>query len=120
MLFVIKCESERNITLREQEVVAVLPTVETGEAEMDDPVFSRVELKIVRIKEVVGLARQINLEVDDDDVQELLDSHDQELKMDELIEMREQEQDIEELVSLDLIQSEYQMRVENWTESLSF
>ncbi|GFX03012.1 hypothetical protein TNCV_3261581 [Trichonephila clavipes] len=42
------------------------------------------------------LSRQINLEVDSDDVQELLDSHNQELTMDELIEMHEQEQDIEE------------------------
>ncbi|XP_023218164.1 uncharacterized protein LOC111620476 [Centruroides sculpturatus] len=40
------------------------------------------------IEEVVDLARQINLEVDSDDVQELLDSHNQELTIDELIEMR--------------------------------
>lgn len=55
------------------------------------------------IKEVVILARQINLEVDSDDVQEMLYSHYQGLTIDELIEMREQ---IEELDSLDSVQSE--------------
>ncbi|GFW18690.1 hypothetical protein TNCV_1369441 [Trichonephila clavipes] len=40
--------------------------------------------------DVVDLAKQINLEVDSDDVQELQDSHNQELIFDELIEMREQ------------------------------
>ncbi|GFW75180.1 DUF4817 domain-containing protein [Trichonephila clavipes] len=49
---------------------------------------------------------QTNLEVVSDDVQELLDTHNQELTMDELIEMHEQEQDIEELESLDPVQSE--------------
>ncbi|GFX10029.1 uncharacterized protein TNCV_4101681 [Trichonephila clavipes] len=53
------------------------------------------------IEEVVDLARQINLEVDSDGVQELLDFYNQELTMDELIEMHEQEQDIEKLESLD-------------------
>ncbi|XP_023242991.1 tigger transposable element-derived protein 1-like [Centruroides sculpturatus] len=53
------------------------------------------------IEEVIDFARQINLEVDSDDVRELLDSHNQELTIDEVIEMREQEQDIEELDSLD-------------------
>ncbi|GFW25668.1 hypothetical protein TNCV_1309291 [Trichonephila clavipes] len=47
------------------------------------------------IEEVVNLLRQINLEVDSDDVQELLDCPNQELTIDELIEMHEQEQDIE-------------------------
>ncbi|GFW24435.1 hypothetical protein TNCV_606761 [Trichonephila clavipes] len=46
------------------------------------------------IEEIVDLARQINLEVDNEDIQELLDSHNQELTMNELIEMHEQ--DIEE------------------------
>ncbi|GFV97032.1 hypothetical protein TNCV_3526181 [Trichonephila clavipes] len=41
------------------------------------------------IEEVVGLARQINLEVGSDDSQELLDSHNLELTKDELIEMHE-------------------------------
>ncbi|GFU10072.1 hypothetical protein TNCV_557801 [Trichonephila clavipes] len=41
--------------------------------------------------------RQINLEVDNDDVQELLDSHNQELTVNELIEMHEQQQGIEGL-----------------------
>ncbi|GFX50988.1 integrase catalytic domain-containing protein [Trichonephila clavipes] len=49
------------------------------------------------IEEVVDLPRQINLYVDSDDVQELLDSHNRELAIDELIEMYEQEQDIEQL-----------------------
>lgn len=41
-------------------------------------------------------------EIGNDDVEELLDSHSQELTLDELIEMREQEQGIEEPDSLDL------------------
>ncbi|GFV30653.1 hypothetical protein TNCV_1777061 [Trichonephila clavipes] len=45
------------------------------------------------MKEVVDHARQINLELDSDDVQELLDSHYQELTMDHLIEMHEREID---------------------------
>ncbi|GFX93768.1 hypothetical protein TNCV_1589441 [Trichonephila clavipes] len=44
------------------------------------------------IEEVVDLARQINLEVDSDDVQELLDSHNQELPIEKM-----HEQNIEEL-----------------------
>ncbi|GFV19113.1 hypothetical protein TNCV_3223311 [Trichonephila clavipes] len=44
--------------------------------------------------ETVDLGRQINLEVDSDSVQERLDSHNQNLIIDELIEMYEQEQDI--------------------------
>ncbi|GFX73571.1 hypothetical protein TNCV_2342761 [Trichonephila clavipes] len=39
------------------------------------------------IEDIVDLVRQINLEVDRDDVQELLDSHSQELTKDEHIEM---------------------------------
>ncbi|GFW13193.1 hypothetical protein TNCV_4120941 [Trichonephila clavipes] len=46
-----------------------------------------------------GYILNVPLKVDSDDVQELLDSHSQELTMDELIEMHEQ--DIEELESLD-------------------
>ncbi|GFU51258.1 hypothetical protein TNCV_2755431 [Trichonephila clavipes] len=57
------------------------------------------------MEEVVYLARQIHLEVDQDDVQRLLDSHNQDLAMDELIEMYEQEQDIDE-DSSDPVQSE--------------
>lgn len=71
------------------------------------------------IKDVVELGRQINLEVDSDDVQELLDSHNQELTIDELIKMREQEEDIENLDSLDPVQLEDQMTVGNLTEALS-
>ncbi|GFW46328.1 uncharacterized protein TNCV_1388301 [Trichonephila clavipes] len=52
------------------------------------------------------LARQIHLEVESDDVQELLDSHNHELTIDELIEIHEQEQDIEELECLNPVQSE--------------
>ncbi|GFV45389.1 hypothetical protein TNCV_5055831 [Trichonephila clavipes] len=40
-------------------------------------------------KEVVTFIREINLEVDSDDVQGLLDSYHQELIIDELIEMNE-------------------------------
>ncbi|GFX61922.1 hypothetical protein TNCV_3777331 [Trichonephila clavipes] len=53
--------------------------------------------------EVVDHARQINLEANSDDVQELMDSHYQELTIDELIEMHEQEQDIKEFESLDSV-----------------
>ncbi|GFW75460.1 transposable element Tcb2 transposase [Trichonephila clavipes] len=49
------------------------------------------------IEEIVDFASQINLEVDSDDIQELLDFHNQELIINELIEMHKQEQDIEEL-----------------------
>ncbi|GFV83336.1 hypothetical protein TNCV_1900621 [Trichonephila clavipes] len=48
-------------------------------------------------EEVVDILRQINLEVDSDDVQELMDSYLQELTVDDLIEIHEQEQNIEEL-----------------------
>ncbi|GFX03973.1 hypothetical protein TNCV_4678771 [Trichonephila clavipes] len=68
------------------------------------------------IEEVVDLARQIL----DGLVQELLDSHNQELTIDELIEMHEQKQDIEELESSDPVQSEDRMAVGDLTESLSF
>ncbi|GFS67693.1 RNase H domain-containing protein [Trichonephila clavipes] len=54
------------------------------------------------IEEVVNIAMQINLEVDCDEVQELLDSHNHELSIDELIEMHEQ--DIENLKSLERVQ----------------
>ncbi|GFV38147.1 hypothetical protein TNCV_709701 [Trichonephila clavipes] len=46
------------------------------------------------IEEFVYLARQTNLEVDSDDMQELLRSHNQEMSTDELIEKNEQEQDL--------------------------
>ncbi|GFW58670.1 hypothetical protein TNCV_378531 [Trichonephila clavipes] len=59
---------------------------------------------------------QINLEMDKDDVQELLDSHNQELTTDELIEMHEQEHDIEELEFFYPVQSEGRMTVGNLTE----
>ncbi|GFY15903.1 hypothetical protein TNCV_1285481 [Trichonephila clavipes] len=42
------------------------------------------------VEEVVHLGK-INLEEDNDDVQELLDSHNQELTVDELLEKHEQE-----------------------------
>ncbi|GFS68444.1 hypothetical protein TNCV_4583831 [Trichonephila clavipes] len=53
------------------------------------------------IEGVKDIARQINLEVDNENIQELLDFNNQELKMDELLKMHEQEQDIKELESLD-------------------
>ncbi|GFU96720.1 hypothetical protein TNCV_839451 [Trichonephila clavipes] len=46
------------------------------------------------IQEVVDLAMQINLEVDSNDVQEMLDSHNQELTADGLIEVHEPDKDI--------------------------
>ncbi|GFT92770.1 hypothetical protein TNCV_739581 [Trichonephila clavipes] len=57
------------------------------------------------IEEVVDFAKQINLEGDVDDVQELLDSHNQQLTTDEPIEMYDQQQDVEELESVDPVQS---------------
>ncbi|GFU24342.1 hypothetical protein TNCV_942361 [Trichonephila clavipes] len=68
------------------------------------------------IEEVVDLAKQINSEVDIDDVQDLMDFHNQKLTMDELIEMHER--NLEELESLDPIQSEDRMTVENLTKGL--
>ncbi|GFV38226.1 hypothetical protein TNCV_4792121 [Trichonephila clavipes] len=49
--------------------------------------------------EVVDIGRQINLQVDSDDIRELLNSHNQESTMDYLTEMHEQQQEIEELES---------------------
>ncbi|GFX57004.1 hypothetical protein TNCV_3701691 [Trichonephila clavipes] len=49
------------------------------------------------IEEFADLPRLINLEVNGDDIQELLDSHNQKTTVDELIEMHEQKQDIEEV-----------------------
>ncbi|GFX69077.1 hypothetical protein TNCV_4945771 [Trichonephila clavipes] len=66
-------------------------------------------------EEVVDITRQINSEVESDDVQELLDSRNQELTMNELIEMHEQEQDIEELESVDPFQPEDRTTVDNLT-----
>ncbi|GFW48537.1 tigger transposable element-derived protein 1 [Trichonephila clavipes] len=60
---------------------------------------------------------QIILEVDSDDVQELLDFHNQELTTNKLIEMHGQ--DIEELESLDPFQSVDRMAVRNLKENLS-
>ncbi|GFV64647.1 hypothetical protein TNCV_2728571 [Trichonephila clavipes] len=61
------------------------------------------------IEEVVDHARQINLEVDSDDVQELMDSSNQKLIMDELIKMHDQ--DVKEC--LDPVQSEDRMTIGN-------
>ncbi|GFW70915.1 hypothetical protein TNCV_2196031 [Trichonephila clavipes] len=69
-------------------------------------------------EEIVDFARQINLVVDSGDVQELLDSHNQELTMDELVEMYEREQDIEELV-FRLSSIRRSITVGNWIEGLS-
>ncbi|GFX07676.1 histone-lysine N-methyltransferase SETMAR [Trichonephila clavipes] len=63
------------------------------------------------IEEVIDLTIQINLEGDLGDVQEILDSHNQELTIDGLIKMHEHDQDIEELESLDPEQSKKQMTV---------
>ncbi|GBP34031.1 hypothetical protein EVAR_94043_1 [Eumeta japonica] len=71
------------------------------------------------IKDVVKLGRQINLEVDSDDVQELLDSYNQKFTIDELIKMHEQEDNTENLDSLDPVQLENQITVGNLTEDLS-
>ncbi|GFW98716.1 tigger transposable element-derived protein 1 [Trichonephila clavipes] len=68
------------------------------------------------IEEVVNFERQINLEVDSDDIQELQNSHNQELTTDDFIAIHEQ--DIEKFESLDSIQSEDQMTVGNLTEGL--
>ncbi|GFU29298.1 hypothetical protein TNCV_3334921 [Trichonephila clavipes] len=61
------------------------------------------------IEEVINPARQKHLKVDSVNVQELLNSHNQELTIDELIEMHEQ--DIEEVESEDPVQSENRMMV---------
>ncbi|GFT01654.1 hypothetical protein TNCV_4204861 [Trichonephila clavipes] len=67
------------------------------------------------IQEMVNLIRQINSYVGNDDVQELLYSHNQEQTIDKLIKMHEQVQDIEELEYLDPVQSENHMTVGNFT-----
>ncbi|GFV06008.1 hypothetical protein TNCV_3142991 [Trichonephila clavipes] len=52
--------------------------------------------EIGNVIEGVDLVMQLNLEVDRGDIQELLDSHNQELTIDELLEMPQPEQNIEE------------------------
>ncbi|GFW85420.1 tigger transposable element-derived protein 1 [Trichonephila clavipes] len=69
--------------------------------------------------EVVDLSGQINLEVDSDDVQDLLDFHNQKLTMDLLLDMHKQQHVIEELESLYPVQSEDRMMVGNLTEGLN-
>ncbi|GFV77556.1 hypothetical protein TNCV_1070851 [Trichonephila clavipes] len=60
------------------------------------------------------------MKVDSDDVQELLDSLNQELRIDEFLEMHEKEQEtIEKLESLDPFQSEKRRAFGNLTEGLS-
>lgn len=71
------------------------------------------------LKDVVELGIQRNLKVDSDDVQELLNSHNEELTIDEFIKMREQGRDINNLDSLDLVQLEDQITVVNLTEVFS-
>ncbi|GFW27950.1 hypothetical protein TNCV_768301 [Trichonephila clavipes] len=66
-------------------------------------------------EEVVNLHRQIDLESNNNDTRTLRDPHNQDLAIDEVLEMHEQEQDIE---SLDLVQSEDRMTVENSLKSL--
>ncbi|GFX50725.1 hypothetical protein TNCV_2723111 [Trichonephila clavipes] len=59
-------------------------TIKTQAESLSEP----TEIGFV-IEDVVDLARQINSEMDSDDVQELLDSYNQGLTVDELIEMHE-------------------------------
>ncbi|GFU29290.1 tigger transposable element-derived protein 1 [Trichonephila clavipes] len=70
------------------------------------------------IEKVVDFSRKIISEVDSNDVQELLDFHNQELTVNELIEMHEQDTN-EDLKSEDPVQSENRMTVGNLT-GLSF
>ncbi|GFW99182.1 hypothetical protein TNCV_3009501 [Trichonephila clavipes] len=71
-----------------------------------------------RQDEVVDSASKINFEKDSHGVQRLLDSHKQELTVDELIVLHEQEKDIEELESLDPVQSDDRLTVDNLMEGL--
>ena len=71
------------------EQTAIFFTSETQEETISDP----EQIPII-IEELIYIAKQLNLEVDNDDVQELLDSHNQELTIDEFIKMRQYEQDI--------------------------
>ncbi|GFU19707.1 hypothetical protein TNCV_3960581 [Trichonephila clavipes] len=67
------------------------------------------------LNELIG--RTLSGEVDRDDVQDLLDSYNQELTLDELTEVHEQEeQDIEEFESLDPVQSKDRMKDVNWSQ----
>ncbi|GFS65217.1 ATP-dependent DNA helicase [Trichonephila clavipes] len=58
---------------------------------LENPTLPASCLVNLVIEKAVDLTREINLEVDGDEVQELLDSHHQELTNDELIEMHEQD-----------------------------
>ncbi|GFW58837.1 hypothetical protein TNCV_4046761 [Trichonephila clavipes] len=78
-------------------VLFFFPIAETQEESVPEP----NEIGNV-IEEVVDLARQMNLEVDCDDIKKLLRSHNWELTMDELKKCM----NIEEFESLDPLQSE--------------
>ncbi|GFX56654.1 hypothetical protein TNCV_494021 [Trichonephila clavipes] len=71
------------------------------------PLFLFNSLSLV-IEEIFDLSRQINLEVDSSDILELLDSHKQELTINELIEMHEH--DIKKLGFFDPIHLEDRMK----------
>ncbi|GFX44250.1 hypothetical protein TNCV_4376381 [Trichonephila clavipes] len=71
--------AETNRAVEEQEIKGV--ETDRGGRRTRYQAESVPELEEIRnlIEEVVDFARQINLEVDSDDVQELLDSHNQKL-----------------------------------------
>ncbi|KAJ8942380.1 hypothetical protein NQ318_011727 [Aromia moschata] len=70
------------------------------------------------INDVVTLARRLNLEVDSEDVDELLKSHDEELTLDDLIDMRQQNAMEDE--DSEPVAQEKQMPIAKLTESLDF
>ncbi|GFU61252.1 tigger transposable element-derived protein 1 [Trichonephila clavipes] len=74
--------------------------------------YPRVETPALMSK-----VRKINVEVDSDDVQELMDSHNQEQTIDKLIEIHEHDQAIEELECFDTDQSDDRITVGNLTEA---
>ncbi|GFW16859.1 hypothetical protein TNCV_2759871 [Trichonephila clavipes] len=98
-----------------------LPSTDLGRVDEEmasqGEAITKFQFKCNLIEETVDFARQINLKVDSDDVQELLDCHNQERTIDELIEMHLQDN---EEVSLDPVQLEDRMTAVNLTKRHQF
>ncbi|GFV32021.1 hypothetical protein TNCV_1195531 [Trichonephila clavipes] len=75
--------------------------------------------KLVDYITLADPAWEINLEVDSDDVQQMLDSHNHKLTIGELIQMHEQDHDIVKLVFRPKIRLEDRMTFGNFTKTLS-
>ncbi|GFW82338.1 hypothetical protein TNCV_3818191 [Trichonephila clavipes] len=98
-------------TLNNRQAARTLVKLVVGKEMREAPDHPRVfsHKIVVGSGQIVTSPKQQKL--DSDGFQELMNSHDQELTIDELIEIHEQERDIENLESLDSDQSEDRMTV---------